>query len=49
MQNLLLQGTYLIKLYQPEEDPTVGQISDEDVQCFLSSVVSTLNFEKEIC
>ena len=48
MQNLLLQGTYLIKLYQPEEDPTVGQISDKDVQCSLCLVVSTLNSEREI-
>ena len=43
-----LQSTFPIKLYQPEEDPTVGQISDKDVQCFLCLVVSTLNSEKEM-
>ena len=42
-----IQSTFPIKLYQPEEDPTVGQISDKDVQCFLCLVVSTLNSEKE--
>ena len=29
-----LQSTLPIKLYQPEEDPTVGQISGKDIQCF---------------
>ena len=43
-----LQSTFPIKLYQPEEDPTVGQILDKDVQCFLCLVVSTLNSEKEM-
>ena len=43
-----IQSTFPIKLYQPEEDPTVSQISDKDVQCFLYLVVSTLNSEKEI-
>ena len=33
-QNLSLQSTFLIKLYQPEENPTVGQISEKEVQCF---------------
>ena len=46
--NLSLQSTFPIKIYQPEEDPTVGQISDKDVQCFLCSVVSILNYEREI-
>ena len=41
-----LQSTFLIKLYQPEDDCTVGQISDKDLQCFLCIVVSTLNSEK---
>ena len=35
------------KLYQPEEDPTKGQISDKDVECFLCLVASIINFEKE--
>ena len=48
MQNLSLQSTFSIKLYQPEKDPTVGQILDKDVQCFLCLVVSTLNSEKEL-
>ena len=47
-QNLSLQSTFLIKLYQPEEDPTKGQISDKDVECFLCLVVSIVNSEKEI-
>ena len=47
-QNLSLQSTFPIKLYQPEEDPTVGQILDKDFQCFLCLAVSTLNSEKEI-
>ena len=34
-----IQNTFPIKLYQPEEDPTVGQI-------FLCLVVSTLNSKK---
>ena len=42
-----IQSTFPIKLYQPEEDPTVGQLSDKDVQCFLCLAVSTLNSEKE--
>ena len=46
IQNLLLQITFPIKLYQPEEDPTVGQTSDKDVQCFLCLVVIILNSEK---
>ena len=37
-----------IKLYQYEEDPTKGQMSDKDVECFLCLVVSILNSEKEI-
>ena len=43
-----IQSTFPIKLYHPEEDPTVGQISDKDVQCFLCLVVSTLNSGKEM-
>ena len=39
----VLQSTFLIKLYQPEENTTVGQISEKDIQCFLCSVVSILN------
>ena len=46
-QNLSLQSTFPIKLYQPE-DPTVGQISDKDIQCFLWLVVSILSSEREI-
>ena len=34
--------------FQPEENPTVGQLSDKDVQCFLCLVVSILNSEREI-
>ena len=45
-QNLSLQSTFLIKLYQPEENPTVGQISEKDFQCFLGSVASILNSER---
>ena len=41
------KAPFVIKFYQPEEDPTVGQISDKDVQCFLCLVVSTLNSEKK--
>ena len=44
-QNLSLESTLPIKLYQPEEDPTVVQISDKDVQCFLCLVVTILNCE----
>ena len=36
-QNLSLQSTFPIKLYQSEKDPTVGQISGKD-----------LNSEREI-
>ena len=39
---------FTIKLYQPEEDPAKGQISDKDVECFLCLVVSIINSEKEI-
>ena len=45
-QNLSLQSTFLIKLYQPEENLTVGQISEKDAQCSLCSVVSILNSER---
>ena len=45
-QNLSQQSTFLNKLYQPEENPTVGQILDKYVQCFLCSVVSILNSER---
>ena len=47
-QNLSLQSIFPIKFYQPEEDTTVGQISDKDVQCFSCLFVSTLNSEIEI-
>ena len=47
-RTFLLESTFPIKLYQPEEDPTVSQISDKDVQGFLCFVVSTLSSEKEI-
>ena len=47
-QNLSLQSTFPIKLYEPEEDPTVGPISDKDIQCFLWLVVSILSSEREI-
>ena len=40
--------TFPIKLYQPEEDPTVGQLSGKDVECFLCLVISIINSEKEI-
>ena len=46
-QNLSLQSAFLIKLYQPEEDHTGGQISDRDVQCFLCLAVIILNSENE--
>ena len=46
-QNLSLQSTFPIKLYQPEEKPKVGQISDKDVQYFLCLVVSILIYERE--
>ena len=45
-QNLSLQSTFLIKLYQPKESPTVAQISEKDFQCSLCSVVSILNSER---
>ena len=45
-QNLSLQSTFPIKLYKPEEDPTVGQISDKDVQWSLCLVAIILNSEK---
>ena len=47
-QNLSLQSTFPIKLYQSEEDPPVGQILDKDVQCFLCLVVSSLKSEKKL-
>ena len=47
-QNLSLQSTFPTKLYQPEEDPTKGQISDKDVECFLCLVVSIINSEKKL-
>ena len=47
-QKLSLQSTFPNKFYQPEEDPTVGKISDKDVKCFLCLIVSTLNSKKEI-
>ena len=47
-QKRSLQSTFSIKLHQPEEDPTVSQISVKGVQCFLCLVVSIINPEKEI-
>ena len=47
-QNFSLQSNFPIKLYQPEEDPTKGQISDKDVEFFLCLVASIINSEKEI-
>ena len=48
-QKLLLRSTFPVKFYQPEEDPTVDQISNkEDVQCFLFLIVNILNTEREI-
>ena len=46
-QNLSLQDTFPIKLYQPEENPTVCQISEKDVRYFLCSAVSILKYEAE--
>ena len=40
----VLQSTFLIKLYQPEENTTVGQISEKDIQCFLCFMFFTLHF-----
>ena len=45
-QNLSLQITFLIKLYQPEENPAVGKMSVKDVQCFSCSVVSPFKPER---
>ena len=47
-QNLSLQITFPIKLYQCEEYPAVGQILDKDVQSFLFLVVSIVKHEREI-
>ena len=33
------------QLYQPEENPTVGQISENDIKRFLCSVICILNSE----
>ena len=46
-QNLSLQSTFPIKLYQSEEKPEVGQILDKDVQYVLCLVVSILIYERE--
>ena len=46
-QNLSLQSTFPVKIYQPEEGLTKGQISDKDVECFLCLVVSIISSEKE--
>ena len=43
----LPKSIFFVKLYQPEKEPTVGQVSDKDVQCFLCLVVSTLNSPKK--
>ena len=48
-QSSLKEGkTFPIKLYQSEEDPAKGQISDKDVERFLCLVASIINSEKEI-
>ena len=47
-QKLLLQSIFPIKFYQPEEDPTVTQISEKDAQCFLCLVAIILNPEREL-
>ena len=47
-QKLSLHNTFPIKLYQPEENPTVGQILNKGVQYFLCVAVNTLNSEIEI-
>ena len=47
IQNLWLESTFPVTLYKPEKDPTVDQISEKDVQCFLCLVVSILNYERE--
>ena len=46
LQSLSKDRTFLIKLYKPEENLTVGQISGIDNQCFLCSVVCILNSER---
>ena len=38
----------LIIFYQPEVYPTLDQISDKSVQCFLCLAVTILNFEREL-
>ena len=38
----------LILFYQPEEYPTLDQILDKSVQCFLCLVVTILNSEREL-
>ena len=46
-QKLSLHNTFPIKLCQPEENPTVGQILNKDVQYFLCLADNTLNSETE--
>ena len=48
--DLSLQSSFVIKVYQPKENPTVGQISEKKkhVQCFLCFAVCILNSEKII-
>ena len=48
-QNFSLQGTFPIKLYQLEEDPTIVQISGKGVQWFLYLVVGIFNCETKQC
>ena len=45
---LSLQSNFPTKVYQPEEDPTKGEVSDKDVECFLCLVVIIINSEKVI-
>ena len=53
-QNISLQSTFPIKLYQPEDDRTIVQILGKVIQFFLCLVVSILNceilhFSEKIC
>ena len=36
----------VLLFHQPKEDPTESQISERDIQCFLSLVVTILKSEK---
>ena len=45
-QNTSLQSAFLIKFYEHEENPTVSQIWEKDVQYFLCLLVSILKPER---